>query len=176
MIRWWKIPPSLSQAWSRRCNTLPHHSSSRSTLLQEDSTSVTCADRERAHQLGVSSEGGAPFLERDSLQVIGWDFGDSITWVFIVGIWTSYLVHSWGVTMARSSSIGWDGFGEREDDLVIQWFADLGGYTWYLTLKLLPGVCDCLIYHFGEFQKVWRSHSPGPNYLGFRASRGRTIQ
>ena len=50
MIRWWKIPPSLSQAWSRRCNTLPHHSSSRSTQLQEDSTSVSCADRERVHQ------------------------------------------------------------------------------------------------------------------------------
>jgi hypothetical protein len=31
--------------------------------LQEDSTSVACADRERAHQLGVSSKGGAPFIE-----------------------------------------------------------------------------------------------------------------
>jgi hypothetical protein len=54
-------------AWSQRCNTLPHHSSSRSTQLQEDSTSVSFADRERAHQLRVSSKGGAPFLERDSL-------------------------------------------------------------------------------------------------------------
>jgi hypothetical protein len=43
---------------------LPHHSSSRSTQLHEDSTSVACADRERAHQLGVSSKGGgAPFIE-----------------------------------------------------------------------------------------------------------------
>jgi hypothetical protein len=31
--------------------------------LQEDSTSVTCADRERAHQLRVSSKRGAPFIE-----------------------------------------------------------------------------------------------------------------
>jgi hypothetical protein len=56
--------------------------------------SVTCADRERAHQLGVSSKGGAPFLERDSLQVIGRAFGDSITWVFIAGLWTLDLIHS----------------------------------------------------------------------------------
>jgi hypothetical protein len=58
---------------------LPHHSSSISTQLQEDSTLVTCADRERAHQLGVFNKGGAPFLERDTLQVIGRAFGDSIT-------------------------------------------------------------------------------------------------
>jgi hypothetical protein len=31
--------------------------------LQEDSTSVTCADRERAHQLRVSSKRGAPSIE-----------------------------------------------------------------------------------------------------------------
>jgi hypothetical protein len=31
--------------------------------LQEDSTSVACADRERAHQLRVSNKGGAPFIE-----------------------------------------------------------------------------------------------------------------
>ena len=31
--------------------------------MQEDSTSVACADRERAHQFGVSSKGGAPFIE-----------------------------------------------------------------------------------------------------------------
>jgi hypothetical protein len=38
-------------------------------------------------------------------------------------------------------------------------------------LKLLLGVCDFPIYHFGEFQEVWRHHSPRPNYLGFQASR-----
>ena len=43
-------------------------------------------------------------------------------------------------------------------------------------MKLLPGVFDCTIYHFGEFQEVWRSHSPMLNYLGFQASRWRTIQ
>ena len=42
---------------------LPHHSTSRSTQLQEDSTPVICVDRERAHQLGVSNKGGAPFIE-----------------------------------------------------------------------------------------------------------------
>jgi hypothetical protein len=42
---------------------LPHHSSSRSTQLQEDSTLVTCADRERVHQLRVSSRRGAPSIE-----------------------------------------------------------------------------------------------------------------
>jgi hypothetical protein len=31
--------------------------------LQEDSTSVTCADRERAHQLRVSSKKGIPSIE-----------------------------------------------------------------------------------------------------------------
>jgi len=31
--------------------------------LQEDSTSVACADRERAHRLGVSSKEGTPFIE-----------------------------------------------------------------------------------------------------------------
>jgi hypothetical protein len=42
---------------------LSHHSSSRSTQLQEDSTLVACANRERAHQLGVSSKGDTPFIE-----------------------------------------------------------------------------------------------------------------
>jgi hypothetical protein len=62
--------------------------------LQEDSTSVTWADRERAHHLGVSSKGGAPLLERDSLQVIGRPFGDSITWVLLAGSSPSFLVLS----------------------------------------------------------------------------------
>jgi hypothetical protein len=31
--------------------------------LQEDSTSVACAGRERAHQLGFPARGGAPFIE-----------------------------------------------------------------------------------------------------------------
>jgi hypothetical protein len=69
--------------------------------LQEGSTLVTCADRERAHQLGVSSKGGAPFLERDSLQVIGKAFGDSITWVLLAGPSPSFLVLSEGVLWFR---------------------------------------------------------------------------
>jgi hypothetical protein len=48
---------------------LPHHSSSRSTQLQEDSTSVTCAGRERAHQLRVSSKKGAPSIEGEFILV-----------------------------------------------------------------------------------------------------------
>ena len=47
-----------------------------------------------AHQLGVSSKGGTPFLERDSLQVIGRVFGDSITWVLLAGSSPSFLVLS----------------------------------------------------------------------------------
>jgi hypothetical protein len=35
--------------------------------LQEDSTSVSCADRERVHLLRDSSKRGTPSLERDSL-------------------------------------------------------------------------------------------------------------
>jgi hypothetical protein len=31
--------------------------------LQQDSASIVCADRERVHQLGLSSKGGAPFIE-----------------------------------------------------------------------------------------------------------------
>ena len=42
---------------------LPHNSSSRSTQLHEDSTSVACAGRERVHQLGFPGRGGAPFIE-----------------------------------------------------------------------------------------------------------------
>jgi hypothetical protein len=55
---------------------------------------MTCVDRERAHQLGVFSKGGAPFLERDTLQVIGRDFGDSITWVLLPVSSPSFLVLS----------------------------------------------------------------------------------
>jgi hypothetical protein len=60
--------------------------------LQEDSTSVSCADRERVHQLRDSSKRGAPSLERGSLWEIGGAIEDSITWVFIAGPWTSDLV------------------------------------------------------------------------------------
>jgi hypothetical protein len=42
---------------------LPHHSSSISTQLEEDSTSVSCAGRERVHWLRVSSKRGAPSIE-----------------------------------------------------------------------------------------------------------------
>jgi hypothetical protein len=42
---------------------LPHNSSSRYTQLQEDSISVTYADRERAQQLRVSRKRGAPSIE-----------------------------------------------------------------------------------------------------------------
>jgi hypothetical protein len=42
---------------------LPNHSSSRSTQLQEDSTPVICVDRERAHQLRISSKRGTPSIE-----------------------------------------------------------------------------------------------------------------
>jgi hypothetical protein len=35
--------------------------------LQEDSTLVSCADRERVHQLRDSNKRGAPSLERDLL-------------------------------------------------------------------------------------------------------------
>ena len=44
--------------------------------------------------MGVSSKGGAPSLERDSLKEIGRVVEDSITWVFIIGPWTSDLVLS----------------------------------------------------------------------------------
>jgi hypothetical protein len=53
---------------------------------------VTCEDRERAHQLGVFSKGGTPFLERNTLQVIGRDFGDSVTWVLLARMSPSFLV------------------------------------------------------------------------------------
>jgi hypothetical protein len=69
--------------------------------LQEDSTSVTCADRERAHQLGVSSKGGGPFLERDTLQVIGKAFGNSIIWVLLAGSSPLFLVLSERVLWLR---------------------------------------------------------------------------
>jgi hypothetical protein len=57
-----------------------------STSVQEGSTPATGTEEKEGAPLGVSSKGGAPFLERDSLQVIGRAFGDSITWVFIAGI------------------------------------------------------------------------------------------
>jgi hypothetical protein len=69
--------------------------------LQEDSTSVTCADRERVHQLRVSSKGGAPSIEGSSLQVIGRDFGDSITQFLLVGSSPSFLVLSERVLWLR---------------------------------------------------------------------------
>jgi hypothetical protein len=62
---------------------------------------VTCADRERPHQLGVFSKGGAPLLERDTLQVISRDFGDSITWVLLPGSSPSFPVLSERVLWLR---------------------------------------------------------------------------
>jgi hypothetical protein len=62
--------------------------------LQEGSTSVVCAGRERAHHLRVSSKGGAPSIEGSSLQVVGRVFGDSITWVLLAGSSPSFLVLS----------------------------------------------------------------------------------
>jgi hypothetical protein len=91
------IPPSLSQAWSQRCNTLPHNSSSVLHQCRRVLHQPQAQEEKEGTPLEVSSKGGAPFLERDSLQVIDRAFGDSITRVFIVGPWKSDLVHSWGV-------------------------------------------------------------------------------
>jgi hypothetical protein len=81
------IHESLSQAWSRRCNTLPHHSSSISTQLHEDSTSVAGAERERAHQLGFLARGAHHPLREDSLQEFEGSLGYLSTWVLLVGPW-----------------------------------------------------------------------------------------
>jgi hypothetical protein len=50
--------------------------------------------------LRVSSKGGTPFIEGSSIQEIGRASGDSSTWVFIAGSWSSVLVHSRGVLCA----------------------------------------------------------------------------
>jgi hypothetical protein len=50
--------------------------------------------------LGVSSKGGAPFIEGSSFHEIGRASGDSSTWVFIAGSWPLDLVHSGGVLCA----------------------------------------------------------------------------
>ena len=50
---------------------------------------------------GVFSKGGTPFLERDTLQVIGKAFGDSITWVLLAGSSPSFLVLSERVLWLR---------------------------------------------------------------------------
>jgi hypothetical protein len=60
--------------------------------LQEDSTSVACADRERAHQLGVSSKGGAPFIEEGFVLAEEKGFGNSKYWVSSAGVLASFLV------------------------------------------------------------------------------------
>ena len=150
---------------------LPHHSSSRSTQLQEDSTSVTCADRERAHQLGVSSKGGAPFLERDTLQVIGRAFGDSITWVLLARSSPSFLVLSERVLWLR---LFLRAVGRIEEEGVFEIQIQLvwRGYTSDLTLRLHIVICSVPIYIPGEFQSIWRPPSSGPNYLGFQSSNG----
>jgi hypothetical protein len=44
---------------------LPHHSSSRSTQLQEDSMLVACVGRERAHELGFLTRRAHHSLRRD---------------------------------------------------------------------------------------------------------------
>jgi hypothetical protein len=43
---------------------------------------------------GFPARGGTPFLERDTLQVIGRAFGDSITWVLLAGSSPSFVVLS----------------------------------------------------------------------------------
>jgi hypothetical protein len=48
--------------------------------------------------------------------------------------------------------LGW--FLEVEDDLVIQFFSDLGGHRLDLTLEPISRVCDYLIYHPREFQWI----------------------
>ena len=71
-------------------------------------------------------------------------------------------------------SAGWDDFRRRVDDLVIQYFLDLGGHRADLILKLLLGVCGCPIYHPREFQEIQSPHSSRLNYrpyLGFQEGR-----
>ena len=79
---------------------LPHHSSSILHQCRRILHQPHAQEEKEGAPLGVSNKGGAPFLERDSLQVIGGAFGDSITWVFIASFWTSDLVHSGGVSGA----------------------------------------------------------------------------
>jgi hypothetical protein len=45
---------------------IPHHSSSISTQLQEDSMSVACAGRERVHQFGFPARRAHHSLRMDS--------------------------------------------------------------------------------------------------------------
>jgi hypothetical protein len=64
--------------------------------LQEDSTSVTCAGRERAHQLRVSSKRGAPSIEGEFIlaeEKRFWEFR-----VFLAGVLASFLVVSGGIS------------------------------------------------------------------------------
>jgi hypothetical protein len=53
--------------------------------LQEDSTSVTGAERERAHQLWVSSKRGAPSIEGGFVLAEEKSFWESRYWVFLAG-------------------------------------------------------------------------------------------
>jgi hypothetical protein len=66
--------------------------------LQEDSTSVACADRERVHQLGVSNKGGAPFIE-EGFELRRRDFGNSRYWVSFAGVLESFLVVFWSLSV-----------------------------------------------------------------------------
>jgi hypothetical protein len=50
--------------------------------------------------LRVSNKGGTPFIEGSSIQEIGRALGYCSTWVFIVGYWSSILVHSRGFLCA----------------------------------------------------------------------------
>jgi hypothetical protein len=67
--------------------------------LQEDSTSATGKDRERVHQLWVSSKRGAPSIEGRFVLAENKSFWD---WVFIAGVIALFLVDSGGILVEDS--------------------------------------------------------------------------
>jgi hypothetical protein len=60
------------------------------------------------------------------------------------------------------------------DDLVIQYYSDLGGYRIDLILRLLSSGYGCPIYHLREFQSIQSPYSTRPYYWpysGFQEGR-----
>jgi hypothetical protein len=82
---------------------LPHHSSSISTQLQEDSMSVSCAGRERTHQLGFPARrahhslgGIRPSRGKGILGIPGSGFPLQVSWHHS---WWFFKVFQWRIDL-----------------------------------------------------------------------------
>jgi hypothetical protein len=112
--------------------------------------------------LGVSSKGGAPFIEGRFDLAKERDFGDLSIWVLLAGSSPSFLVLFERVLWYRLFPRALGRIGEKEGISEIQIYSVWRGYTSDLTLRLHLVTCSVPIYLSSKFQGIWRPPSSGP--------------